>query len=179
MGAVAALVLAAAWLVGATSAFAFSANAQGSVEQVYVTGLTPGGEASLVASGGETVATQTADADGGLVFRKVTPGTGYKVKELPSGEESGEITVHNQAAKPWDTTVYKQTIPSSGYGYLTTRDGTQLAIDVHPPGFGGGVAGSPFTSAPATQKTLVSDADRIRRIRLCQSRRARKAGWPR
>ncbi len=152
MGAVAALVLAAAWLVAATSAFAFSANAQGSVEQVYVTGLTPGGEASLLGSGGETVSTQTADADGGLVFRKVTPGKGYKVKELPSGEESGEITVHTQAAKPWDPTVYKQTIPSSGYGYLTTRDGTQLAIDVHPPGFGGGVAGSPFTSAPAGKK---------------------------
>ena len=152
MGAVVALVLAAAWLVAATSAFAFSANAHGSVEQVYVTGLTPGGEASLVGSGGETVSTQTADADGGLVFRKVTPGKGYKVKELPSGEESGEITVYTQAAKPWDPSVYKQTIPSSGYGYLTTRDGTQLAIDVHPPGFGGGVAGSPFSSAPAGKK---------------------------
>ncbi len=34
---------------------------------------------------------------------------------------------------PPNTHVYNQTIPSSGYGYLTTRDGTKLAIDVHPP----------------------------------------------
>jgi predicted acyl esterase len=34
---------------------------------------------------------------------------------------------------PPSTDVYNQTIPSRGYGYLTTRDGTQLAIDVHPP----------------------------------------------
>ena len=32
-----------------------------------------------------------------------------------------------------DTGVYDQSIPSDGYGYLTTRDGTKLAINVHPP----------------------------------------------
>jgi uncharacterized protein len=34
---------------------------------------------------------------------------------------------------PPSTSVYNQTIPSSGYGYLTTRDGIKLAIDVHLP----------------------------------------------
>ena len=34
---------------------------------------------------------------------------------------------------PPSTKVYAQSIPSSGYGYLTTRDGTKLAIDVHLP----------------------------------------------
>ncbi|MFI4951465.1 MAG: CocE/NonD family hydrolase, partial [Caulobacterales bacterium] len=29
--------------------------------------------------------------------------------------------------------IYEQAIAPSGYGYLTTRDGTELAIDVHPP----------------------------------------------
>src|ERR1044071_3078133 len=29
--------------------------------------------------------------------------------------------------------VYTQSTPPDGYGYLTTRDGTKLAIDVHPP----------------------------------------------
>ena len=38
----------------------------------------------------------------------------------------------DQPAPP-STDVYDQTIPTSGYGYLTTRDGTKLAIDVHPP----------------------------------------------
>ena len=37
-----------------------------------------------------------------------------------------------QSAPP-DTSIYNQSIPASGYGYLTTRDGTKLAIDVHPP----------------------------------------------
>ena len=34
---------------------------------------------------------------------------------------------------PPSTDIYNQAIPSSGYGYLTTRDGTKLAINVHPP----------------------------------------------
>jgi hypothetical protein len=34
---------------------------------------------------------------------------------------------------PPSTGVYNQTIPSNGYGYLTTRDGTQLSMYVHPP----------------------------------------------
>ncbi len=34
---------------------------------------------------------------------------------------------------PPSTDIYDQRIPSSGYGYLTTRDGTKLAITVHPP----------------------------------------------
>src|SRR5207247_6830107 len=29
--------------------------------------------------------------------------------------------------------IYDQTIPSDGYGYMTTRDGTKLAYSVHPP----------------------------------------------
>ena len=42
-------------------------------------------------------------------------------------------SVHTQASAPWDPSVYRQSIPTSGYGYLTTRDGTKLAIDVRLP----------------------------------------------
>jgi uncharacterized protein len=38
---------------------------------------------------------------------------------------------------PPSTRVYKQRIPTKGYGYLTTRDGTKLAIDVYLPGGSG------------------------------------------
>ncbi len=65
-------------------------------------------------------------------------GKRYRVKLISTSEESGSITVHTPAAAPWDRSIYKQSIPSSGYGYLTTRDGTQLAIDVHPPTFTSG-----------------------------------------
>ena len=34
---------------------------------------------------------------------------------------------------PPNTQIYNQTIPSDGYGYLRTRDGTKLAINVHSP----------------------------------------------
>jgi uncharacterized protein len=134
LGAVATLAATAASLVLAAAASAFSA--QGSVEQVYVTGLASGAQMSLIKSTGETVATQNADPLGGLLFRNVAPDSGYKVRLTATGEESGPITVHTQAAAPWDPTIYSQSIPKSGYTYLTTRDGTQLAIDVHLPSVG-------------------------------------------
>jgi hypothetical protein len=103
------------------------------VEQVYVTGLAAGAQMSLLGSNGETVSTQTADSLGGLLFRDVAPGKRYRVRLSSTGEESERITVHTQAAKPWDPSIYKQSIPDSGYTYLTTRDGTQLAVDIHLP----------------------------------------------
>ena len=119
-------------LASAASASAFSAH--GSVEQVYVTGLAPSAQMSLLGPNGETIATQSADSLGGLLFRHVAPGSKYRVKLLSPSEESGPIKVYTQKAAPWDRPVYRQSIPDSGYGYLTTRDGTKLAIDVHMPG---------------------------------------------
>ncbi|MGO9908449.1 MAG: hypothetical protein ACLPY3_22430 [Solirubrobacteraceae bacterium] len=116
---------------GASAAPSFSAH--GSAEQVYVTGLAANARMSLITSGGKTLYTQDADSLGGLLFRNVPPGSGYRVRLASDGSGSGPITVHSDAAKPWDPSIYNQSIPDSGYTYLTTRDGTQLAIDVHPP----------------------------------------------
>ncbi len=58
---------------------AASFTAAGSAEQVYVTGLAPSAQASLVNSKGQTVYTQSADSLGGLLFRNVRPGGGYRV----------------------------------------------------------------------------------------------------
>jgi predicted acyl esterase len=155
IGAVVTLATAAAWLVAAAAACAFSAH--GSVEQVYVTGLAPSAQMSLLRSNGETVSTQTADSLGGLLFRDVAPGRRYRVRLSSTREESGPITVHTQAAAPWDPSIYKQSIADSGYTYLTTRDGTQLAIDVHPPGIPAGVFGSSsdfqLPASPAASRT--------------------------
>ena len=49
------------------------------------------------------------------------------------GAASPPLTVLSDQAAPPDAGVYDQSIPSDGYGYLTTRDGTKLAINVHPP----------------------------------------------
>jgi uncharacterized protein len=105
-------------------------DAHGSARQVYVTGLAPGASTTLVKPGGKTV-TRSADAQGGLLFRGLKPGDGYRVQS--GGTSSPALSVISDRPAPPDTGVYDQDIPSSGYGYLTTRDGTKLAINVHPP----------------------------------------------
>jgi predicted acyl esterase len=120
---------------------AFSAH--GSVEQVYVVGLPPFARMSLLDAAGRVVATKDADSLGGLLFRNVAPGSGYRVRLDPDGPESGPLTVHTDRPAPWDPGIYDQTIPDSGYSYLTTRDGTTLAIDVHPPTSPAGEPGLP------------------------------------
>ena len=79
-------------------------------------------------SAGTTVATRQANSLGGLLFRNVPPGSGYRVRPAAGGEASGPLTVLSTQPAPPSTAVYNQTIPSSGYGYLTTRDGTKLSI---------------------------------------------------
>jgi uncharacterized protein len=120
-----------------------SFSAQGSANQVYVTGLAPSARASLLRPNGKTISTQSADSQGGLLFRNVAQGSGYRVRLASGGAESVPITVHSDASAPWDPSIYNQSIPSNGYTYLTTRDGTKLAIDVHPPTSPAGEPGLP------------------------------------
>jgi predicted acyl esterase len=118
-------------------------SAHGSAEQVYVLGFPRQDTAELVNAAGHVVPTddpeyqvvraQHPDSLGGIVFPHVPPGTGYRVVDVDTGQRSGPITVHSDRAAPWDPSIYDQTIKDSGYQYLTTRDGTKLAIDVHPP----------------------------------------------
>jgi predicted acyl esterase len=118
---------------GAASRGGPAFSAHGSVEQVYVTGLRSRARMTLLNRGGRAIATKRADGLGGLLFRHVRPGTGYRVRLAGGGAKSGPLTVLSTRAAPPNTDIYNQQIPSSGYGYLTTRDGTKLAIDVHPP----------------------------------------------
>jgi predicted acyl esterase len=116
----------------AVPATATAFTAGGSVEQVYATGLTPGASTTLLSAKNKKVKTQKANALGGLLFRDVKPGGGYRVRDA-QGARSDELTVLSTRSAPPSSDVYDQQIPSDGYGYLTTRDGTKLAIDVHPP----------------------------------------------
>jgi predicted acyl esterase len=109
-----------------------SFEAHGSVEQVYATGLSPGVRMTLVDRRGQKVATKPADSLGGVLFRNLAPGGGYRVSLASGGPRSGPLRVLSTRPAPPSTGVYNQSIPPSGYGYLTTRDGTELAIDVHP-----------------------------------------------
>src|SRR5436190_22261761 len=108
-------------------------SAHGSAKQVYVTGLRPRARMRLLNRNGRAIATKRADGLGGLLFRHVRPGRGYRVRHAGGGAKSGPVRVLSTRPAPPKTSIYKQQIPSSGYGYLRTRDGTKLAIDVHPP----------------------------------------------
>ena len=118
-------------------------DAHGSAEQVYATGLKPRAQAELLNAQRRIVARRQVDAQGGVLFVNVKPGAGYRVRLGSRGDESAALTVHNDAAKPWDPGIYDQHIRDSGYQYLTTRDGTRLAIYVHPPSHPAGVSSLP------------------------------------
>jgi predicted acyl esterase len=120
-------------LVFASGASAASFKARGSVEQVYATGLPPGARTSLLGGAGRVLATRNANDLGGVLFRNVTPGGGYSVRLAATGETAGPLKVLTKQSAPPSTSIYDQTIPSDGYGYLTTRDGIKLAYSVHPP----------------------------------------------
>ena len=93
---------------------------------------------------GARVQTRRADGQGGVLFRGLTPGGGYRIRA--GARSSGPLTVMTGRDAPPSTKLYGQSItaePGQGeltapdptnYQYLTTRDGTKLAIDVHTPG---------------------------------------------
>ncbi len=108
---------------------------RGSAEQVDVTGARPGILLTLVSRGGSYVQSGRVDSLGALLFRNVAPGTGYRVRQTigQRGVQFAPFTVFSDRPAPPSTRIYGQRIPTQGYGYLTTRDGTKLAIDVHLP----------------------------------------------
>jgi X-Pro dipeptidyl-peptidase C-terminal non-catalytic domain len=107
---------------------AVSFSAHGSVEQVYATGLGPLARASLLNRAGRSIATNRADSLGGLLFRNVKPGVGYHVRLSSGGAESGPLTVLSTRPQPSSSDIYNQTIPSSGYGYLTAPLGANTTV---------------------------------------------------
>jgi uncharacterized protein len=104
----------------------------GSVNQVYVTGAQPGTSLRLVRKG-EVVSKKPVGSLGGVVFRRVQAGKGYRVRAA-DGSLSVPVGVMRDRAAPKDTSIYNQTLPPGGYGYVYTRDGTSLALDVRLPG---------------------------------------------
>ena len=78
--AVAVALATSALSAAAAQAKAIALVAHGSVQQVYAVGLKPHATVSLLNRRGRAVAAQKADALGGIVFRNVTPGRGYRLR---------------------------------------------------------------------------------------------------
>ncbi|MBV9805330.1 MAG: CocE/NonD family hydrolase [Solirubrobacterales bacterium] len=107
-------------------------SAHGSVDQVWVVGARPGQRVTLFDPHGRAVSVRAAGPLGGVVFRGVAPGNGYRVAtgRLPA---SSRLSVLPDRSAPPSTRIYGQRIVRSGYGYVTVRDGIKLAIDVRLP----------------------------------------------
>src|SRR5437764_13665128 len=88
-------------------------SARGSVGQIYVTGLRPFAHMSLLNRRGKRIARKRADSLGGLLFRNVKPGRGYRVRLLPRGLRSGRLTVLSARSAPPSADIYNQSIPSN------------------------------------------------------------------
>ena len=113
------LALALVLAFAAPSTAAAAVTVRGSVEQVHVTGARPGAKLMV----GKR--SQRAGRLGAAVFRNVKPGV-YRVR-------GKRIRVLSTRSAPPSTKRYRQKLPQGGYGYLTTRDGTKLAINVQLP----------------------------------------------
>ncbi len=133
--AVAIMLVTSAMFAAAAQANARPLVVHGSVQQIYAVGLRPHAAVSLLNKRGHVVATQKADSLGGIVFRSLAPGKGYRLRA--GGTTSAAVTVMPDRSAPPSTKVYDQKLPDDGYGYLRSRVGTSLAIDVRLPGRAG------------------------------------------
>ena len=104
---------------------------QGSVEQVAVIDAPPRAVAQLMTSGGKSVASMKTDTAGAALFRDVPSATGYVVKVGNSRVDGVAVTA--PTSTPPQAFYSSQTI-NDGYGYLKTRDGTLLSVNVKLPG---------------------------------------------
>ena len=113
-------------------------QAGGSVNQVYVRDLTPGDDVALLDRAGLEVARGTADPAGAFLFRAVEAGSDYQVRSAGTTVSSLVVTDPEDHPDPgwYDAQAVTRPI-SSGYGYLTTRDGTSLSVNVNFPITGG------------------------------------------
>jgi hypothetical protein len=78
----------------------------------------------------------------------VKPGGGYRVRLGRRGPRSEPLRVLTGRSAPPSTDVYDQSLPSDGYGYITMRDGTKLAVNVHAPTDAGMALGIPTPPPP-------------------------------
>ncbi len=109
--------------------------AHGSVNQVYLTGATEGDVLELVGADSLVEQTGTVDAQGALIFRDIAAGGGYRVVAgYPDALSASPALTVTAIDDPPDQSFYSSQVLQKDYGYLTTRDGTQLSINVVLPG---------------------------------------------
>ncbi|GIW45221.1 MAG: hypothetical protein KatS3mg077_2503 [Candidatus Binatia bacterium] len=111
---------------------------QSSVRQLLISDATPGMVLGVRNADGEVLQTGTVDDQGTLIFRDLDRGSGYVVFRVGDGGSQGQ-----SESAPTDVWGLEDVPPNdfyasqrlvNGYQYITTRDGTKLAINVILPG---------------------------------------------
>lgn len=116
----------------ASAAVTFSVR--GSIEQVATWGHVPGTGVELIDGAAAVVDSATADDQGAVLFPEVPPGPGYVVRTAAGDSEPVAVTDPEVHPAP---SFYEGIELEEGYGYLPTRDGTRLSVNVAFPFVGG------------------------------------------
>jgi uncharacterized protein len=101
-------------------------------EQITVTGAAPGDELTVVTPDGTPVASGAVDEFGSLLFRNLAPGSEFIVRNATSA--GPPVTTLGRTDHPDQEWYETQRLEAPGFGYLTTRDGTTLSVNVWLPG---------------------------------------------
>lgn len=99
-----------------------------SVNQLHVLGAAPGEELALVASDGATTASGVVDEQGSFLWRDIEAGE-YIVRTVAEPVAATEPVAVFGPDDPGTVDVTAQEV-GEGFGYLTTRDGTMLSVNV-------------------------------------------------
>lgn len=103
-------------------------------EQVAVLDAPAGTSIGLVPADGDTPAAEgVVDDQGALLFRDVEPGD-WRVAEIDGDATSDVVAVPSLDELPPTSLYTDQVLPVDDFGYLTTRDGTTLSVNVVLPG---------------------------------------------
>jgi len=109
----------------------------GSVDEAWLTGATPGDAVTLLQNGSPVVNASnpgTADSLGSLIIRDLAPGAGYSWDDTSSGEQTPAFAVLAPGGNPaTGSALYADQPMHQGLNYLTMRDGIQLAATVRYP----------------------------------------------
>ncbi len=120
---------------GATITYSLQAN--GSVEEAWLTGAGAGDAVTLLQNGspvGNQANPGTADSLGSLIIRNLTPGSGYSWDDTTISQTTPTFTVLAPDANPaTSSSLYTGQPLHSGLNYITMRDGIQLAATVRYP----------------------------------------------
>ncbi|MFM8411495.1 MAG: CocE/NonD family hydrolase, partial [Alphaproteobacteria bacterium] len=109
-------------------------ESHGSVRQLWLVSAAPSQPLELTDPSGHVLQQATADDQGSLLLRDLVPGTYRIVSGGPSALVASDPLVVTDWQDHPDADAYAEQKIGPGYGYLRTRDGTLLSINVYLPG---------------------------------------------